>query len=86
MKSPVDDRNEPEPQSRVLEALAEEIRARMATPRAEYIDQEQAFRSAHATWKPSDGAGAVTERWISMAQERAGSNPSTKSTSAPTWA
>lgn len=32
-----------------LSALADEIRARVRTPRSEYVDQEQAFSSARAT-------------------------------------
>ena len=32
-----------------LSALAEEIRARMATPRSEYVDEEEAFAAARAT-------------------------------------
>ena len=32
-----------------LAALAEEIRARMSTPRSEFVDREQAFSAARAT-------------------------------------
>ncbi len=34
-----------------LAALAEEIRARMSTPRPEFVDRERAFSSARATIK-----------------------------------
>ena len=32
-----------------LSALAKEIRARLATPRSEYLDEDQAFAAARAT-------------------------------------
>ena len=32
-----------------LSALADEIRARVRTPRSEFVDQERAFASARAT-------------------------------------
>ena len=38
-----------------LSALAEEVRARMLTPRSQYVDNEQAFSAAHAAVKKAGG-------------------------------
>ena len=39
-----------------LQALAQEIRARMETPRAEFIDQDDAFAGARASIEAARGA------------------------------
>ena len=41
-----------------LSALAEEIHARLATPRSEYVDDAQAFAAARATIAAARGGGA----------------------------
>ena len=41
-----------------LSALADEIRARLATPRTEYVDSTQAFAAARATIAAARGGGA----------------------------
>ena len=37
-----------------LSALADEIRARLKTPRTEYVDEDQAFSAARATLAAAD--------------------------------
>lgn len=43
-----------------LSALAEQIRARVRTPRSEFVDQNRAFASSRAAIEDAWASGAVT--------------------------